>query len=177
MVEEEVPWATGKERITTTYAWFLADWAKRMTWTEVARTFHTSWDTVYRSVAMLSSGDWPIEMLKTWRRLGLTRCCLISGHKYLTVVYQIDKRCRRLLWVGQERTKETLKQFFNGFSEKSTARLRFICSDIWQPYLDVIAEKAANAIHLLNRFHIVANMNKALDKVRAEEARQLVADG
>ena len=49
---EVVPWATGKQQITTTYAWFLARWAKRLSWTEVARTFHTSWDTVFRAVEM-----------------------------------------------------------------------------------------------------------------------------
>jgi len=29
---EQVPWATGKLTITTTYAWYLAGWAKRMAW-------------------------------------------------------------------------------------------------------------------------------------------------
>jgi transposase len=177
VVVEEVPWATGKERITTTYAWFLANWAKRMTWTDVARTFHASWDTVYRSVAIAVFWGLAHRNVDDVEAIGVDEVLFHRGHKYLTVVYQIDKSCRRLLWVGQERTKETLKQFFSGFGKKNTARLRFICSDMWQPYLDVIAEKAANAIHLLDRFHIVANMNKALDKVRAEEARQLVADG
>lgn len=46
-----MPWATGKQRFTDTYAWFLA-WAKRLRWIEVARAFHASWDTVFRSVAM-----------------------------------------------------------------------------------------------------------------------------
>lgn len=41
---ERVPWATGKNRLVTTYAWFLASWAKRMSWKDVARSFHTSWE-------------------------------------------------------------------------------------------------------------------------------------
>ena len=49
---EQVPWADGKHQLTTTYAWFLARWAKRLSWTEVARAFDTSWDQVFRSVAM-----------------------------------------------------------------------------------------------------------------------------
>ena len=47
---ERVPWAEGKKHLTTTYAWFLADWAKRLSWLEVARAFQTSWDTVFRAV-------------------------------------------------------------------------------------------------------------------------------
>ena len=31
---EQVPWAEGKHQLTTTYAWFLARWAKRLSWRE-----------------------------------------------------------------------------------------------------------------------------------------------
>ncbi len=43
----------------------------------------------------------------------------------------------------------------------------------WQPYLDVIGEKCSQALHILDRFHIVAKMNKALDEVRAAESRKM----
>ena len=48
---------------------------------------------------------------------------------------------------------------------------------MWRPYLTVIAKKAAGAIHVLDRFHLMAKMNKALDEVRAQESRALVAKG
>jgi len=48
---------------------------------------------------------------------------------------------------------------------------------MWQPYLDVIAQRAGAAVHILDRFHIMSRMNKAIDEVRAGEARRLVADG
>ena len=53
---EALPWATGKHRLTDAYAWFLAGWAKRLSWQEVAAAFPTSWDTVYRAVRM--AVDW-----------------------------------------------------------------------------------------------------------------------
>ena len=49
---ERVPWAEGKHQLTTTYAWFLARWATRLSWREVAATFRTTWDSVFRAVAM-----------------------------------------------------------------------------------------------------------------------------
>ena len=55
--------------------------------------------------------------------------------------------------------------------------IRYVCSDMWQAYLKVIAKKLPEALHILDRYHIVANLNKALDQVRAEEARQLQAEG
>jgi transposase len=53
----------------------------------------------------------------------------------------------------------------------------WICSDMWQPYLDVIREKCSQALHILDRFHIVAKMNQALDDVRAAAARKMAQDG
>ena len=55
--------------------------------------------------------------------------------------------------------------------------MRVICSDIWKPYLKVIAKKAGHAVHILDRFHIMAQMNKAIDTVRAGEARKLAQEG
>ena len=48
---------------------------------------------------------------------------------------------------------------------------------MWQPYLDVIREKCLQVLHILDRFHIMAKMNKALDEVRAGEIRKLARDG
>ena len=49
---EQVPWAVGKHRLTEAYSWFLAGWAKRLSWKEVAWTFGTSWDTVFAAFVM-----------------------------------------------------------------------------------------------------------------------------
>jgi hypothetical protein len=47
---ERVPWGEGKEHLTTSYRWFLARWAKRLSWKETADAFSTTWDNVFRSV-------------------------------------------------------------------------------------------------------------------------------
>ena len=61
--------------------------------------------------------------------------------------------------------------------KERSGRLKFICSDMWKPYLKVIGKKAAQAIHVLDRFHIMQKLGKAIDEVRAGEARQMKADG
>ena len=42
VVVERLPWVKGKRQLTETYAWFLAGWAKRLSWKEVAEAFRTS---------------------------------------------------------------------------------------------------------------------------------------
>ncbi len=48
---------------------------------------------------------------------------------------------------------------------------------MWKPYPNVIALKASEAIHVLDRFHIMAHMNKAITQVRTKEAKRLKANG
>lgn len=174
---ELVPWAQGKNHLTTTYCWFLAGWAKRLSWQEVARAFRTSWDNVFRSVEVAVT--WGLEQrdLERVESLGIDEIQWQRGHKYLTLVYQIDTHCRRLLWIGQDRKIKTLLRFFRSFGKARCAKLRYICSDMWKPYLRVIAKKANRAIHVLDRFHIMSHMSKAIDEVRAAEARALKANG
>jgi transposase len=174
---EVVPWATGKRRVTIAYAWFLATWAKRMSWIDVARAFHTSWDSVFRAVEM--AVVWGrVHMDKTGiTAIGVDEIAWRKGHKYLTLVYQINDGCKRLLWIGTDRKASTLRAFFRWLKPARSKLLRFVCSDMWKPYLNVIAKEAGAAIHVLDRFHIMSNMNKALDKVRAMEARELRAKG
>ena len=48
---------------------------------------------------------------------------------------------------------------------------------MWQGYLKVIAKKASHVIHVLDRFHVMQRINKAINKVRVDEVKQLEADG
>jgi transposase len=47
--------------------------------------------------------------------IGIDEIAARRGHRYLTLVYQIDEGCRRLLWVGRERKEKTLEGFFDLF--------------------------------------------------------------
>jgi transposase len=174
---ETVPWADGKCRRTLAYSWFLARWAKRMSWKEVAEAFRTSWENVYRSVQWAVQYGLAHRVLDGITAIGVDEVLWHRGHHYLTVVYQLDAGAKRLLWVGKERTEATLRQFFGWLGQKRSEALRFVCSDMWKPYLTVIKEKAAQALNVLDRFHIAAKMNKAIDKVRAKEAKELKANG
>jgi len=174
---ERMPWSAGKHHLTETYAWFLAGWAKRLSWKEVAEAFRTSWDHVFCSVEMAVRWGRKHQDLSGIEAIGVDEIQWQRGHKYLTLVYQIDANCKRLLWIGKKRKVKTLLGFFRWFGKERTAQLRYVCSDMWKPYLKVIAKKAGQAIHILDRFHIMAHLSKAIDEVRAGEAKELKQKG
>jgi transposase len=174
---ESVPWAEGKSHLTKTYSWFLAKWAQRLSWKEVAEVFWTTWENVFRSVEMAVSWGREHMDLDGIRAIGVDEIQWQRGHRYLTLVYQIDEGRKRLLWIGEHRKVKTLLRFFHWLGKERSADLEFICSDMWKPYLRVIAKKAGQAIHVLDRFHIMSHFSKAIDEVRAKEARDLKAKG
>lgn len=174
---ERVPWAAGKSPLTTEYQWFLAGWARRMSWKEVAESFHVSWDHVFNSVKHAVSWGLSHRSLAGIKSIGVDEVQWKRGHKYQTLVYQIDEGCKRLLWIGPDRTAKTLLRFFRFLGKPRSEKLKFVCSDMWQAYLKVIAKKAPQAIHVLDRFHVMQKMSKAIDKVRAAEVKRLLADG
>jgi transposase len=177
VVVEQVPWADGKHSLTNAYMIFLARWARKLSWKETADSFRTSWDKVCHAVQYVV--DWGLahRTLGPISAIGVDEIQYAKGHKYLTLVYQIDSGATRLLWIGQERTVETFQGFFAMLGTELSSHIQFVCSDMWKPYLRVVRDKCSQALHILDRFHIVAKMNEALDDVRAAESRKMAQDG
>lgn len=174
---EAVPWAQGKERTTVSYQVFLSRWAKRLSWQETARVFETSWDTVFRAVKFVVDYGLAHRSLDGITEIGVDEVAVFKGHKYLTLVYQVNAGVRRLLWSGPERKAKTLLHFFRDFGPQRSANLQFVCSDMWPAYLKVIAKKAPQALNVLDRFHIARKFNEAIDEIRRSEVKELKADG
>ena len=170
---EHVPWARGKQRNTLHFQGFLSHWAKKLAWKQVAVEFGVHWNDVFRAVESVVTWGLKRRCLRGIKAIGVDELMIWKGHKYITVVYQIDQHCKRLLWLGRERTAESFNGFFDMLGKRRSRAIRFVCSDMWKAYLNVIAERTPKAVHILDRFHIVANLNKALDEVRAHEARRL----
>lgn len=174
---EQVPWGIGKHTLTQAYMLYLAHWARKLSWKETAQSFHTSWEKVCQAVEYVVQWGLEHRRLGTIRAIGVDEIQYGKGHQYLTLVYQIEAGCVRLLWVGQERTLASFERFFTLIGKEVADKIEFVCSDMWKPYLQLIAKHCGNALHILDRFHVVAKLNKAIDEVRASEARQLVRDG
>jgi transposase len=174
---EKIPWAEGKSHITKAFQLFLARWARKLSWKETAESFCTSWDTVFRSVKAVVNYGLAHRNLENVKAIGVDEIQYGKGHQYLTVVYQIDAGMRRLLFVGKDRTAKTLLRIFRSFGKEHCLRLEFVCSDMWKAYLKVIAKKAPQALHVLDRFHIVQHLNKAVNQVRIDEVKRLRQEG
>lgn len=173
---EALPWVSGKSPVSVPLMLQLSFWSRLLSYTEVGRTFGVSYRQVFTAVEYVVNWGLAHRNLSGITAIGVDEIQVRMGHTYLTLVYQIDAHCRRLLWAGEKRTEATLLEFFERF-EAILPGIKYVCSDMWRGYLNAIREALPDAIHILDRFHIVANLNKAMDQVRAEETRQLKAKG
>jgi len=176
VVVEHIPWSEGKRPITTAMMGFLARWARHLSWRQTARAFQTSWEAVYRSVEWFVQWGLARRSLEGIEAIGIDEIHWGKGKRadnFLTVIYQIDRDCRRLLWVGRRRTQATLRRGLTALGPGLVSGLRYVCSDMWRAYLKVIAAKAPQALHVLDRFHITMHLNQAVDQVRRAETGRL----
>lgn len=174
---EELPWASGKLRLTDTFRLFLAKWARKLSWSETADCFQVGWHDVYESVKWVVAWGMAHRELGEISAIGVDEIHVGHHRKMWTLVYQIDQGCRRLLWIGKDRTAKTFEGFFETMGPKISSGIRFVCSDMWRPYLEVVQDKLPGVLHVLDRFHIRKRQNEAVDEVRRQESRAMAKAG
>ena len=148
-----------------------------LSWSETARRFRTTWDVVFRAVA--HAVRWGLEhrSLDGIRSIGVDELAWKKGHKYLTLVYQLDHGRRRLLHIARERTAKSFHSFFDMLGEERARQILFVASDMWKAFLGVVRKRCWIAVHVLDRFHVMQLMSKAIDETRRQEVRLLRAQG
>jgi transposase len=139
--------------------------------------FHTTWTPVFRAVEMAVSRGRAHRDRRGITAIGIDELQWRWGHRYVALVYQLDPGHKRLLWLGEHRQVQTLRRFFRWLGPRRRRALRVVGSDMWQPYLRVVAQQAPHALTILDRFHIMRHLGRAIDQVRAQEARALKAQG
>ena len=91
---------------------FLARWAQRLSWQEGADVFWVSWEKVYRAVESVVTYGLAHRDLSNISAIGVDEVAYAKGHRYVTLVYQLDGASRRLLHISEGRTARSLLRFF-----------------------------------------------------------------
>lgn len=110
-------------------------------------------------------------------RIGVDEKSFAKGHKYETLVYNIEKGT--VEYVCDHRSQESLESYYKQFNKKERKAVRSISMDMWDPY--IAATKAyipdAEKKIVFDRFHVMKQVLDAVDKVRKKENKILVQEG
>ena len=88
-------------------------------------------------------------------------------HRYVTNVVDIDKR--KVIWNDDGRGKEVLDGFYTALGPENSKKIKAVASDGARGYLSSTKEHAAQALIVLDHFHVKKYLNDAVDTVRKQE--------
>ena len=102
------------------------------------------------------------------RQMGVDEIYLGKKQKFMTVVSNLETV--EPLWMGRERKRETLDEFFRTqLSAKQRRAIAAVCADMWKPYQLSLEEWAPQARLVYDKFHVLQHANAAIDEVRRAE--------
>jgi transposase len=174
-VQEDIPWADTYARITYRFEYALLVYCQLMAQKAAARILHipksTLSDLLHRIIMRIRDG----HRIRGLKCIGIDEISYSKGHKYATVVYDLDRAC--VLWVGPGKGRETIDDFFTAqLSAYQRKQIKWACCDMSQAYIGAIEAHCPNAKLVLDRFHIAKALNEALDEVRKEQWRNASGD-
>ncbi len=103
-------------------------------------------------------------------KIGIDEVSYKKGHKYLTLVYDLDQHC--VIWAGKGKARDTIDPFFQQIlTEQQRSSITVATCDLSETFIGAIEDHCKNAQVVLDRFHIVQSLNQALDEVRKEQWR------
>ena len=167
---EALPWAEPWARVTKALAGAVAALTRHLNWCEAARHFHLDWKSVATIVKRAVAYGLARRRRRPLHWIGVDEVSRRKGHRYLTVVYDLERRT--LLWVGEDRTEQTLRESFSELGRRRCRTLQVVCMDMWAAYGKAVREHAAQAQILFDRFHLVQHLHRAVDEVRRAQRRR-----
>jgi len=157
-------------RVTRRLARYIYQLCSFMTVSEVSDHLGIDWKTVKSIDKAFLEIDYGQPDLTDLYILAVDEISIKKGHSYLTVV--LDYESGRVLFVGRHRKAKTLKKFFNQLSIGQRKRIEAIVMDMWDPFIKAVRDKLPHAKIVFDLFHVVANFNRVIDKVRNSEYRK-----
>jgi len=170
-IQEDIPWADPYARITYRFEHALLVYCQIMTQKAASHLLRIPTSTLsgllHQSITRLREG----HRIRALRSIGVDEISYCKGHKYATIVYDLDRS--RVVWVGKGKGRDTIDLFFNKcLSDYQKKQILWASCDMSETYIGAIKEHCPNATLVLDRFHIVKAINAALDEVRKEQWRE-----
>lgn len=163
---EKLSFVNKFSRFTKRFEYKSAILCKVMTIKDVANEMKLDWTTVKRIDKLYLKRFFVDLKYLNPKRIGIDEIAYEKGHKYLTVVRDVDKN--KGIWAGIGRKKDTIDKFFIKLGKRKSQQIHVAVMDMWDPYIKSVLENTKSDI-VFDKFHIAKKINEAVDKVRRKE--------
>jgi len=167
-VQEDIPWAAPNARITYRLEHLLLIYNSIMTQKAAARLLKIAKSTMSNLLHRIITRERAGHKIRKLKMIGIDEISYCKGHKYATIVYDLERSC--VVWIGKGKARDTIDGFFKKkLSKYQRYQIVSGCCDMSDTFIGAIEKWCPNATLVLDRFHIVKALNNAVDEVRKEE--------
>jgi len=172
---ERLSWLDRYARVTRRLAESVARLCRVLTVKHVADFFGLSWDQVKEIDKRALREQVGTVDLSSVEVIGMDEFALHKGHRYATVV--VEPYRKEVLWIGQGRSRESIRPFFELLGEAGCRRLKAVVMDMNASYEQEVRRHSPKAAIVYDLFHVVAKFGReVIDRVRVDEANRLRHD-
>jgi transposase len=172
---EELDWLSPHRRVTRRLEEAIGRLSQVMPLKQVAAFYGVGWHTV-KAIdrtflqQQVIEPDW-----STIEYLGMDEFALHKGHRYATVI--VEPLRRQVLWVGQGRSREAIRPFFESLDAHSRQRIKAVVMDMNTAFDLEVQAHCPNAEVVYDLFHVIAKYGReVIDRVRVDEANRVQQD-
>jgi len=144
---------------------------KYMTVQAVADRMRLDWEMVKDAEVRHIRGLLRKQRLTGIRRIGIDEVSYQRGHRYLTLVTDLDHH--RVIYATYNNDGRAVGRFLRWFGPERCARLKAVVTDIHQPFVKVIRKQLPHAALVFDHFHVSRLIHDAIDEIRRRLQREM----
>lgn len=172
-----VAWAEDRSRFTALFEAMALRLLRETTLSGLAELMNISWEAAEGILDRAVERGLARRTEEALRVVGVDETSFQKRHEYVTVVADLERE--RVVWVGDERRRDTLKAFWDTMPPEARAEVEEVVLDMWEPYimatLHALPDGASKIV--IDRYHVAQLLNKAVDEVRRAEQAALLETG
>ena len=161
----KISFADPFKRHTKNFENFVLSLIGVMTDVDIARLLHVSWDTIREIESEYLKKHFSRPSLKGVRWIAIDEIAIKKGHKYLTVV--MDLESGKVIHVGYGKDGKSLEIFWKRL-KRSKARIECVSVDLSPAYTAAIEKHLPEATIVYDHFHVVKLFNDMLSQARRD---------
>jgi transposase len=159
----EVPFADTRRSYTKSFERYALELSRRMTIRDVALHLGVNWDMIKDIQKRDLSRRSAKPKLKHLRHLALDEIAVAKGHRYLTVVMDLDSGA--VVFVGDGKGADALKPFWKRL-RPSKAKIEAVAMDMSAAYRGAVSTSLPRATIVFDHFHVIKLFNEKLSELR-----------
>jgi transposase len=172
-----VPWSDPGSGFTALFEALIIDWLKEASITAVARQLNLTWDQVDGVMRRAVRRGMGRRQLEAASHIGVDETSFAKRHEYVTVVADTGRGV--VHHVADGRGRESLESYYEELGSERRAAIESVAMDMWAPYIAATVARVPDAGSKIafDKFHVAMHLGDAVDRVRRQENRELLAIG